>query len=66
MISHLVEFYKTWEALIHSIPISEVQGMKSHVFVGTWKNSKPKKTLKSHLEFSFNNFQERKYGKVLG
>ena len=27
------------------------------------ENSKPKKTLKCHLEFNFNNFQERKNGK---
>ena len=31
-------------------------------FVGTWKNSKQKKTLKFHLELNFNNFQEKKDG----
>ena len=35
-------------------------------FVSTWKNFKLKKTLKFHLELNFNNFQERRDGKVLG
>ena len=42
------------------------ESYKNSYFVGTWKNSKQKKTLKLHLELNFNNFQERINRKVLG
>ena len=45
--------------------ISEVKVTKTHVLraCGEIPN---KKTLKLHLEFNFNNFQEIKNGKVIG
>ena len=54
------------KALINFVVISEVKDMKSNVFMGIWKNSKQKRTLKFHFELKFNNFQEKKDGKVLG
>ena len=40
--------------------------MEGQVLQVLEKNSKQNKTLKFHLELNFNNFQERKYEKVLG
>ena len=40
--------------------------MKSHVLCALEKTPNQKKALKFHLELNFNNFQERKNGKVLG
>ena len=40
--------------------------MKSHVLWAPGKNPNQKKALKFHIELTFNNFQERKNGKVLG
>ena len=45
--------------------ISEVKDMESQVLRALGKTPN-KKTLKFHLELNFNNFQKRKYGKVLG
>jgi hypothetical protein len=49
----------TREALILSIPISEVKDMKSDV-LRTLKASLSKKTLNLVCGLNFNNFQERK------
>ena len=61
----LCRFLLIWKALIHSILISDVKDMKSHVLRALGKISN-KKALKFHLEFNFNNFHGRKDGKVLG
>ena len=53
------------EAFIHSILIIEVKVRKTHV-LQVFGKIPNKKTLKFHLELNFNNFQERKNGKVLG
>jgi hypothetical protein len=47
------------EALVHSIPISEVKDMKSDIFQAL-KASLSKKTLNLICGFNFNNFQEKK------
>ena len=47
------------------ILISEVKNMENHI-LQELENSPNKKNLKFYLEFNFNNFQERKKGKVLG
>ena len=49
-----------WEALIHSILISEVKDTRSNVLQALWKIPNTKKTLKCHLELNFNNFLEKK------
>jgi hypothetical protein len=49
----------TREALVHSIPISEVKDMKSDV-LRALKGSLSKKTLNLVCRLKFNNFQERK------
>ena len=46
--------------MIHSIFISEVKDTKKSCFAGTIENVEPKKTSKFHLEFNFNNFQEKR------
>jgi hypothetical protein len=48
------------EALVHSIPISEVKDMKSDVLMGTQGISFWKKTLNLICGLNFNNFQETK------
>jgi hypothetical protein len=50
----------TREALIHSIPISEVKDMKSDVFQALMALPSEKRTLNLVCRFNFNNFQERK------
>ena len=40
--------------------------MESHVSQALGKTPNQKKTLEFHFELNFNNFQERKNGKVLG
>ena len=52
------------EALIHSILMSDVKDTRKSCFDSTMENSEPKKTLKCHLELNFDNFQEKKNGKV--
>ena len=54
------------ESFDHSILISEVNDMDGHDFASIWENFNKKKPLKFHLEFNFNNLQEKKYRKVLG
>ena len=49
----------TREALVHSIPISEVKDMKSDVLRAV-KASLFEKTLNLVCRLNFNNFQERK------
>jgi hypothetical protein len=49
----------TREALVHSIPISEVKDMKSDV-LRALKASLSEKTLNLVCGLNFNNFQERK------
>jgi hypothetical protein len=49
----------TKEALVHSIPISEVKDMKSDVLQAL-KGSLSKKTVNLVCRLNFNNFQERK------
>jgi hypothetical protein len=49
----------TREALVHSIPISEVKDMKSDV-LRALKGSLSKKNFEPCLQAQFNNFQERK------
>jgi hypothetical protein len=49
----------TREALVHSIPISELKDMKSDV-LRALKGSLSKKTLNLVCGLNFNNFQERK------
>jgi hypothetical protein len=50
----------TREALIHSIPISEVKDMKSDVLRALKGSLSKKKTLNLVCGLTFNNFQERK------
>ena len=45
---------------IDSLHSNKVKDMESQVLASTWRNFKQKKTLKFHLEFNFNNFQEKK------
>ena len=61
----LCRFLLTLEALIHSILICEVKDMESQVLQALGKTL-DQKALKYHLKLNFNNFQERKDGKVLG
>jgi hypothetical protein len=51
---------RTREALVHSIPISEVKDMKSDVFPALKASLYGKKTLNLVCGLNFNNFQERK------
>jgi hypothetical protein len=48
------------EALVHSIPISEVKDMKSDVLQALKASHFEKKTLNLVCGLNFNNFQERK------
>jgi hypothetical protein len=48
------------EALVHSIPISEVKDMKSDVLRALKASLSGKKTLNLVCGLNFNNFQERK------
>jgi hypothetical protein len=50
----------TREALVHSIPISEVKDMKSDVLRALMASLSEKKTLKLVSGLNFNNFRERK------
>jgi hypothetical protein len=50
----------TREALVHSIPISEVKDMKSDVLWALKASLSGKKTLNLVCGLTFNNFQERK------
>jgi hypothetical protein len=50
----------TREALVHSIPISEVKDMKSDVLRVLKASLSRKKTLNLIWGLNFNNFQERK------
>jgi hypothetical protein len=50
----------TREALVHSIPISEVKDMKSGVLRALKGSLSRKKTLNPVCGLNFNNFQERK------
>jgi hypothetical protein len=50
----------TREALVHSIPISEVKDMKSDVLLALKASLSIKKNLDLVCGFNFNNFQERK------
>jgi hypothetical protein len=50
----------TREALVHSIPISEVKDMKSDVLWALKGFLSGKKTLNLVCGLNFNNFQERK------
>jgi hypothetical protein len=50
----------TKEALVHSIPISEVKDMKSNVLWALKASLSEKKTLNLVCGLNFNNFQERK------
>jgi hypothetical protein len=50
----------TRKALVHSIPISEVQDMKSDVLRALKGYLFEKKTLNLDCGLNFNNFQERK------
>jgi hypothetical protein len=54
----------TKEALVHSIPISEVKDMKNDVLRAP-KVSFSKKTLNLVWRLNFNNFQERKIAHTL-
>jgi hypothetical protein len=49
----------TREALVHSIPISEVKDMKSDVLRALKASLSEKKTLNLVCRFNFNNFQGR-------
>jgi hypothetical protein len=51
---------RTREALVHSIPISEVKDMKSDVLQALKASLSKKKTLNLVCGLNFNNFQERK------
>jgi hypothetical protein len=53
------------EALVHSIPISEVKDMKSDVLRALKGSFSEKKTLNLVYELNFNNFQERKIAYTL-
>jgi hypothetical protein len=55
----LVRSIPTREALVHSIPISEVKDMKSDVLQALM-TSLFEKTLNLDCRLNFNNFQERK------
>jgi hypothetical protein len=48
------------EALVHSIPISEVKDMKTDVLPALKASLSLKKTLNLVCRLNFNNFQERK------
>jgi hypothetical protein len=50
----------TREALVHSIPISEVKDMTSDVLRALMASLSEKKTLKLVSGLNFNNFRERK------
>jgi hypothetical protein len=50
----------TRKALVHSIPISEVQDMKSDVLWALKASHSEKKTLNFICRFNFNNLLERK------
>jgi hypothetical protein len=50
----------TREALVHSIPISEVKNMKSDVLRALKASLSRKKTLNLVCGLNFNNFQEGK------
>jgi hypothetical protein len=50
----------TKEALVHSIPISEVKDMKSDVLQELKASLSEKKPLNLVCGLNFNNFQERK------
>jgi hypothetical protein len=50
----------TREALVHSIPISEVENMTSDVLWALKASLSSKKPLNLVCGFNFNNFQERK------
>jgi hypothetical protein len=50
----------TREALVHSIPISEVKDMTSDVLQALKAFLSIKKTLNRVCKLNFNNFQERK------
>jgi hypothetical protein len=50
----------TKEALVHSIPISEVKDMNSNVLWALKASLSEKKTLNLVCGLNFNNFQERK------
>ena len=50
----------TREALVHSIPISEVKDMKSDILRALKASLSEEKTLNLDCGFNFNNFQERK------
>jgi hypothetical protein len=50
----------TREALVHSIPISEVKDMKSDV-LRALEASLSEKTLNLVCRLNFNNFQEKKF-----
>jgi hypothetical protein len=54
----------TKEALVHSIPISEVKDMKSDV-LRAWRHFFLKKTLNLIWGLNLNNFQERKIAYTL-
>jgi hypothetical protein len=50
----------TREALVHSIPISEVKDMKSDVLTALKASLSKKNTLNLVCGLNFNNFHERK------
>jgi hypothetical protein len=50
----------TREVLVHSIPISEVEDMKSDVLRALKASHSGKKTLNLVCGLNYNNFQERK------
>jgi hypothetical protein len=56
----------TREALVHSIPISEVKEMKNDVLRAPKASFSTKKTLNLVWRFNFNNFQKRKIAHTLG
>jgi hypothetical protein len=56
----LDRFIPTREALVHSIPISEVKDMKSDVLLALKAYHFEKETLNLICRLNFNHFQERK------